>query len=266
MALNLIYETKEAIPAEALPHYTETDAGDGKKVWTLQGEGFAPVAKVNEFRETNRKLMEAQKRFEGIDPEVYKTLLPLSELQKEGKLLKVEEAEAKFQERLKTSTAEHTTKLTAEQAKNKTLNDRIATLTINDGLLKAAQDVGIAKGAGPDIISRGRAVFRLNPDTGALEAFDEKGNGLYNAAGEFITPADYVKKLAVEAPHLFAPNSGSGAGGGDGKGGGTGSGIANPWDPKTLNITEQGLIFKKDPAKAAQLAKMHGKVIPGYAG
>jgi len=43
--------------------------------------------------------------------------------------------------------------------------------------------------------------------------------------------------------------------------GGGGSGDANPWDPKTLNLTKQMQIVKENPALARELAKKHGQTL-----
>jgi len=40
-----------------------------------------------------------------------------------------------------------------------------------------------------------------------------------------------------------------------------GNNINNPFDPKTLNLTEQGRIFREDPEKARNLARQAGKTI-----
>lgn len=72
------------------------------------------------------------------------------------------------------------------------------------------------------------------------------------------TLSDYVKEWAgtdVGKKFVAAPNnSGGGAGGGKGGDGGT----VNPFAAETRNMTEQGRLYREDPAKAIQLAKEAG--------
>lgn len=67
---------------------------------------------------------------------------------------------------------------------------------------------------------------------------------------------DVVKPLKESSPHLFKA-SGTGynpAGGGNPP-------AANPWAKDSFNLTEQGKIFKENPAQARQLAAAAGVTI-----
>lgn len=71
------------------------------------------------------------------------------------------------------------------------------------------------------------------------------------AIGDFAT--EWQKALDAEVDKRFKNGGGDPPGG---KGGGKGE--TNPFDPKTINLTEQGRIFNEDPEKARRLAKEAG--------
>ncbi len=260
MALNYEYPTQDAIPAEARSHYAEADNGQGGRVWVLQGSVGNPV-KLDEFRNNNKTLFEENKKFktdfDGVDPTEYKTLKGRAELIDNGKVIALTALEEKINARLEPVKKDLGDKLTAAEQRAQKAEEQVARHTIDGAALTAATDIGIAKGAQPDIIARVRAVFSMGQD-GKLVAKRPDGKDWCNANGDFISPAEYVKHLATEAPHLFAQNSGGGAGGsGGGGGGGAGTGV-NPWDPKINNLSEMMRIYKEDPEKAKRMAAQHG--------
>lgn len=271
MALDFSYDTKEAIPAGAAEHYTETKDGD-KTVWTLQGK-VASATKLDEFRNTNRELMTKTKdyetRFKDVDPAEYVTLKGRSELFDAGKLVGLDKLEERINARIEPLKKEHGEKLTAAETRALQAEARVAEFTIDKAAVDAAIKIGIAKGAQPDIINRVRGVFKMGAD-GKLVAIKTDGSGKewYNGNGDMLTPEEFVTKhLAVEAPFLFAANSGSGAAGSQGSGGGAGGTLdgTNPWDPKTFNLSGQMAAFKKNPDEARKMAAKFGKTLPASA-
>lgn len=263
MALNLSYETKEAIPAGAGEHYTEVDNA-GKKAWVLQGSGFVPSQKLDEFRDTNRDLLkfktETETKFKDVDPDEYKTLKGRAELFDGGKLLAVDKIEEKFTARIEPLKKEFETKLTAAEQRALAAETRVAEFTIDKAAVDAALKIGIAKGAQPDIINRVRGIFKMGADGKLVAIKPDTGKEWFNGQGEMMTPEEFVTKhLTVDAPFLFAGNTGSGAAG-SGAGTGAGGGV-NPWDPKHFDLTEQMRMFKTNPDEARRLAKLHGKTL-----
>lgn len=70
--------------------------------------------------------------------------------------------------------------------------------------------------------------------------------------------SDFIGEWAkTDTGKAFVTNGSSGGGAG-GSGGGGGGGEANPWKKETLNRTEQGRLFRTDPAKARRLASEAG--------
>lgn len=66
---------------------------------------------------------------------------------------------------------------------------------------------------------------------------------------------DVVKPLRESSPHLFKGQAGYSPAGG------TAPTAANPWAKETFNLTEQGRIFKENPAQARQMAAAAGATI-----
>lgn len=85
---------------------------------------------------------------------------------------------------------------------------------------------------------------------------DEEGKVLTK---DGLEPAAWLADLQAKRPHWWATSQGGGAGGGSGKG----QGSNNPFSHAGWNLTEQGRMFKEDPAKAQQLAKTAGTTIGG---
>lgn len=268
MALNLQYDTKDLIPAGAAEHYVETDNG-GKKVWVLQGQGFAPAEKLEEFRTNNRDLKkfkdEWEPKFRDVDPDEYRTLKSRAELLDGGKLIGAAKLEETINARLDAVKKEHGTTVEQLSGRLTAAEKRVAEFTIDGAAMKSAIEIGIAKGAQPDIINRVRTVFSMDKDGKLVATNPATGKEWYGSTGEMLTPGEYIKMLAAgDGAHLFAGNSGGGAGGSGGGGGGGETG-ENPWDPKTENLSEQMRIFRKDPELARRMATKHGKSLPGEA-
>jgi hypothetical protein len=83
----------------------------------------------------------------------------------------------------------------------------------------------------------------------AARYFEEDAEGNLVHKTEQIYLADWIRKTVEGKPHWFAPSQG---GGSTGSTGGN-NGVVNPWDSKSLNITEQMRITRADPARAAKL-------------
>ena len=65
---------------------------------------------------------------------------------------------------------------------------------------------------------------------------------------------DLLKPMKESSPHLFKAEKGGynpAAGGGP-------SGATNPWMKDSYNLTEQGRIYRQDPAQARELAAAAG--------
>lgn len=88
---------------------------------------------------------------------------------------------------------------------------------------------------------------------GAVRSKDGAGYPSGLDAGKLLA------QIQTKQGYFWGPSSGGGANAGNGGRGA--SGVANPWDPKTRNRTQQMEIFKRDPQKAKALAAVHGQTV-----
>jgi hypothetical protein len=254
MPLKYKYSTKQEIPAEQCSLYVERDGA-----FYLDAEGVVDKVRADEMRDHNielRKQIETHtSRFEGIDPDEHRRLLEEKrklELQAQGH--KPEEIDKIVTERLKTLKADWDKQFAAVTTERDSLNTRLTTIQIDQGVITAATKRGLRPTAIPDITARARSVFKLV--NGVPQAFEADGKSVrYGKDG--ITPMtleEWVDAQVSDAPHLFESNAGGGAAGnGGGAAAGSQRSVKNPFRKETWNITEQMKLQKTDPALAARL-------------
>ena len=235
------------------------DDGTGKHV--LKVEGAVPKQQVDDFRANNLALKTALEKFEGIDPDKTPEILDAWRGVSDGKFVenaKKEDVDKMVERRTEEMTKKYETEINKAQDFAVTMKRELETVKVNQALLTAGATAGLRKGAEADLLSRGREVFSLD-DQGNLVARDDKGEVRYGAAGQPLSPAEFIKELATQAEHLFSENVGGGAGGSgtaDGSTAGT-----NPFKKETHNMTEQAKMIKTDPKEAKRLAAQAGVTI-----
>jgi alpha-galactosidase/6-phospho-beta-glucosidase family protein len=159
MALKFKFKTREEIPAEHLPLYTERDGA-----WLLDVDGAVEKAKLDEARNhtaaVSKERDELTKRFEGIDPEEARALLAEKQKREEEKLLKggddaaSEEAQRQERERIekviesrvkgvKGELEKQVTSLTSERD---ALTARLTAIQIDQGVITVATKRGLQAG------------------------------------------------------------------------------------------------------------------------
>lgn len=247
--LKHFYDTEDEIPAEARSHFAKGD--DGK--YYLQCDGVVPKTKLEEFRTTNVGLLkerdDLKKRYDGVDPDEWRTLKERKDLLDQGKLVSAEGVDAAVKKRTEAMLAEHTKTVEAAIQRATASEAKVAEFMIDGELMKHAAAAKVKQPALTDVLRRGREVFGVKD--GKLDAHDDKGNPIYGIGGESLTPKEYIDKLVKEAPHLFEESNGTGAAGNTGKEAGPGD--DNPFMTATWNLTKQSLLLKSDPSKAAKL-------------
>jgi hypothetical protein len=254
MALKYKYTGKGEIPAEHASLYVERDGA-----FVLDAEGVVDKAKADEMRthniELRKQIEDRDARFAGVDPDEFRRLAEEKrklELQAQGH--KPEEIDKLVTDRLKTLKADWDKQFAAVTGERDSLNTRLTTIQIDQGVITAATKRGLRPTAIPDITSRARTVFKLV--NGAPQAFEADGKSVrYGRDG--ITPMtleEWVDAQVSDAPHLFESNAGGGAAG-NGAGGAAGSqrSVKNPFRKDTWNLTEQMKLQKSDPGLAARL-------------
>jgi len=260
MALKVKYAKQEDIPVEQAGCYVEREGA-----WVLDVENDGSKAKLDEFRTHNtalkqeneqvkQELEDLRSRFEGIDPEEVKRLADEKRKLEEERQLKAGEVDKVVETRIKGLKAEFDKQLTTLTGERDSLNGRLTTIQIDQGVTTAATRRGLRPTAIPDITARARSVFKLV--NGAPRAFEGDGQTVrYGRDG--VTPMtleEWVDTQVADAPHLFESNAGGGAAG-NASGGGAGNSrtVKNPFRKDTWNFTEQMRLLKGDPGLAARL-------------
>jgi hypothetical protein len=254
MALKYKYTSKQEIPAEHQSLYVERDGA-----FYLDAEGVTDKAKADEMRNHNielrKQLEERDARFAGVDPDEFRRLAEEKrklELQAQGH--KPEEIDKLVTERLKGLKADWDKQFSAVTAERDSLNTRLTSIQIDQGIITVATKRGLRPTAIQDITSRARTVFKLV--NGAPQAFEPDGKTVrYGKDG--ITPMtleEWVDAQVADAPHLFESNAGGGAASnGAGGAAGVNRSVKNPFRKETWNLTEQMKLQKSDPGLAARL-------------
>lgn len=129
---------------------------------------------------------------------------------------------------------------------------RERTRTIHDEVRKAATSAKLLPEAIEDALMLAERVFEID-DQGRVVARDGVG------CTPGIDPSIWFGDLQTRRPHWWGSTSGGGASGQ----GRSGHGGSNPWSAEGWNMTEQGRMYKENPAKAEQLAKAAGTTIGG---
>jgi len=258
MALKFKIKSKDEVPAEHLPLYTERDGA-----WLLDVEGAVEKAKLDEFRNNNlalaRERDELKQRFDGIDPEQVRALLAEKQKLEDESLRtatgdKAGEVEKVIEGRIKGIKADLDKQVGTLTAERDALTSRLTAIQIDQGVVTAATKRGLRATALTDITARARAVFKLV--NGVPAAFESDGRSVrYGRDG--LTPMtldEWVDLQVAEAPHLFESNSGGGAAGNTAGNGSRSHGLQkNPFKKETWNLTEQMRLRKSDPNLAVRL-------------
>jgi hypothetical protein len=172
----------------------------------------------------------------------------------EQKLFKKGEIDKIVQERLKDATTKHEKALNSERERIKKLTGELEVMRIDEAAVAVALKNGLEETAVDDIKARARQTFKLVD--GKPKALNSDGYEIADDAGNPLTFDQWVQNLKPNYPHLFKRNQGGG-GTPQGAGGGGGRPISttkNPWNKgPDFNLTEQGRIYRSDPAKAERM-------------
>lgn len=218
MPLNLILKSLDGVDEAVANLYTKQ--GDG--TYMLDVEGAAPKDKLDEFRTNNIKLLKEidslKDKFGSIDLDQYQKLLDEHNQNRDKKLIeegKIDElVEARVAE-MKKATERQISDLTGERDG---LASQLSVLVVDNQLQTEAVKAGVLDTALPDVLARGRNVFRVENGKAVPYNGDDV---VYGKDGSTpMSMGEYLGNLAEDAPHLFKKSSGSGAGGGAGEGSG----------------------------------------------
>ena len=254
MALKFRYKSKDEVPAEHAALYVERDGA-----FVLDAEGAVEKSKVDEFRTNNlvlkKQLDDFAKKYEGIDPDAVKTLLAEKAKLEDEKLIKDGEVEKLVEKRTKSILGEMEKRLQSAEQQASSLSAQLLEKEIDRHVVEAASKIGLRASAIPDIKSRARNIFKIVGGAVAAVETDGKTPVFGRDGVNPLTFDEWVSRQVVEAPHLFESNAGGGA---VGNGSGGAAHGDNPWKRETFNLTRQGQIYTKDPARARSLMAAAG--------
>ncbi len=254
MALKFKIKAKDEIPADQQGLYVERDGA-----WVLDVDGAVEKAKLEEFRTNNialsNQLAEQKKRFEGIDPDQVRKLAEEKQRLEEAQQIKGGEVDKVVESRLKAAKVEWDKQFNAVASERDSLNTRLTSIQIDQGVLTVATKKGLRPTAIPDITARARCVFRLVD--GAPRAYEADGQTVRVGKDGFtpMTLDEWVDLQVADAPHLFESNAGGGGATSQysNPGGAGGRSVKNPFRKDSWNLTEQMKLIKSDPQLAARL-------------
>lgn len=249
MAVKLKYGAKTDIPAEFQSLYVERDGA-----FFLDVEGAVEKARLDEFRNNNlalqREIDALKEKYKGIDPQAIAKLEEDKRKAEEARALKDGQIDQIVASRVKPFQDQ----LQEHKAAQERLLQELSVVKINNAAISAATKRGMRATAIPDLTSRARAVFRLDNNGNPVPYID--GAVRYGKDGTSpMTVDEWAEGLVQAAPHLFESSAGSGAASQSSGG----AQERNPWAKEHWNLTRQGEIFLKDPAKAEQLKRSAGK-------
>lgn len=267
--LDLIYDTKDAIPAGYEDLYTEKD---GK--WHLTGiKGMKTSDDVTKLqvslrkeRDDHRKTKDKIAKLGGDDVDFDKMLADLDELEDLRVRIEAGEGgkinETKLNELVETRVNRQLRPIERERDQLKSRNQELEASngelkgTINRGTIESrlrelATNEKVVASAMDDVVFMATHLFEIAED-GEIVA-KPGARGLQDGT----TPDVWMVDMKEKKPHWWPVSQGGGAGGGkDGAGNG-----ANPWGAKTWDIEAQGAMVRADRAKADRMAKAAGSKI-----
>lgn len=178
--------------------------------FVLPVEGMVSKDKLDEFRNNNvdlkRQVEELTSKFDGVDPELFRTLNDKAEKERTKKLIDAGKVDEIVAERVNAAKAGFDKQLETVNTTNATLNKQLEGLLIDNAVREAATKSGVRPTAVDDVLLRSRQVFKVMD--GKAVAFDGDKQ-LYGSTGDPLTVSEYIGgKLAEAAPHLFEASQG----------------------------------------------------------
>ena len=219
MAIKYTYDDVADIPEGFENLYTQSDEG----VFTMsEVEGIADKGKLNEFRENNidlRKQIEdhaaavsdLESKFSGVDLDKWKEFQELIDKGDVETLIerRVQEVLAAKEKELGSLRGDYDGKVSGLQEQLINYENQFSSLVIDRELASLSSERGVAASAVEDVLTRGRATFKV--EDGRPVAYDMDGMKMYSE--DAITPlsvGEWLDGLSEKAPHLFNKSQGTG--------------------------------------------------------
>lgn len=207
-------------------------------------------AKRDELLDSQRKLKDDIKRYEGIDPERARQLEQMLAENEEAKLIADGKIDEVVQKRLSREQATWQSQLEQKDGELDRYRQQVEALqgvTIKSGIAAAAQKAGLAPTAIEDAqVIASHSGWQVEDGTPVLR--DKDGEVVRGKSGP-ITFDEWLESQRETRPHWFPTPKGSGAPGN--RGGKPSS--DNPWKQDSRNLTRQGQILRENPELAERL-------------
>lgn len=257
-----------ALPEDIQKLYTEKD---GK----YHPIGLVPESDVVGLKKNRDDLLAevkqakaAAKEWEALgDLDKAKAALKQAQELEDEKLLEAGDVDALVEKRTERMQAEHLAQVTAKDERIAELDGELATkdksLTkhiIERKALDALKDLvdEVPEAAEKLLLIEARETLQLD-DQGEVVALDAEDNIRYSTDAKTLYGA---KDLAGDFYEKYGDTFWKSRGSGAPQKHGSGGTANNPWSKEHFNMTEQGRIFKANPAKARQMAAEHGVKFP----
>lgn len=275
MTLKAVVENIDEVPEAFRDEYVQGQ-GDDKK-WYLDVDdsirvhtAVVPLANtMANLKKDKQKLQDRIKELEAKVKDLPEDFDPakVAELTAEVERLKqdlaakggsaeeVQNLRRQYETRITTLTQQHEEALRARDGEVQARDQELGSILIDNGLISALTDAGVKK----ELLRAGVALLRPSVKVVVDEETKRRKAVVETNLGE-VELKQYVDTWAKseEGKPFLAPATGGGATGSERGGGG-----ANPWRADQWNVTEQGRVYKEDPAKAERLAKAAGTTIGG---
>jgi len=213
MALKSVLENLDGIAEPIAALYTK--GADDK--YYLEVEGLVPKSKLDEFRETNIKLMKDMEKFKDVDPVKYRELAETARKIQEKEWIDKGEIDKVVEQRVALMREDFIQKESSLKAANEAMSRQLESLLIDNQVRDAATKLGVRPSAVDDVLLRAKTVYRVID--GVATPVDSKGQVIYGKDGTNpMTVADWVGSLKQSAEHLFQSSTGGGASGSNSSG------------------------------------------------
>ena len=179
------------------------------------------VSKRDELLTEVKKFKDIAKTIEGLDVEKAKEAMQKVQEIEDAEMIDAKEFDKLFETKTERMKADHLTQITsvtesrdALQAEKDIYKGKLGELTIEGGIRDAALEVegAVYDKAWPDILSRGKGIFKLN-EKGEAEPRDAAGNIIYGKdASTPMTFKEWAEGLKDSAPHFWEAGNRGGAG------------------------------------------------------
>lgn len=246
------YDNEADIPEALKGEYVQKD---GK--WVLQVEGAVAKGVHDTFRNNNTLLSKERDTLKATVDALEEAGITLEDaIRLKGiendltaqKLYKKGEIDQIVQDRLKDATNKHEKEKSAVQKRLEQMQHELEVMRIDEAAVAVALKNGLEETAVEDIKARARSKFKLvdgRPKALSADGFEETAGD-----GQPLTIERYIQDLKPLSPHLFKRNHGGGGTPGRQGGGAPSTSGKNPFSKESFNLTEQGKLYRADPAKA----------------